>query len=220
MWKLLSAELLYNWFVLLGGMVLAPAIALVSGNESPFFMLFIIILPLTQGMLAIRSKEKRDRLHLMLPVSPAQVAAVRVLLVIVALLLWGAACLAVVWMLGVAGWEALRSFGVLAGIVLTAFSGAFILNDLVLVSVSRARLALLLAALAMLGTVLLSLGLWALYSQGNGAEFIDVPAIEDFLAAHNPFAGLGGNLLFLACSLLLSAASVATFTRRKTYILQ
>lgn len=215
MWKLLSAELRYNWWVLAAGFVLMPIIVLV-GESSLFFMLFIVALPLSQGILSVRSSEKRDRLHVLLPVPLHQIGMVRVGVVLVPILAWGIVFLLARFARGPAGMPELRSFLILVGAMLAIYSVFFLLTDVVLVSLSRTRMALATATFLLAGSVLLSLGLWASVSQGE-RPYLDIAAVIDFAAAHNPFAGVWGNLLFLALSVALASLSVLTFTRHRSF---
>ncbi|HSR51607.1 MAG TPA: hypothetical protein VLV83_12320 [Acidobacteriota bacterium] len=215
MWKLLNAELRYNWWVLAAGFVLMPIIVL-AADSSLFFMLFIVALPLSQSILSIRSSEKRDRLHVLLPVPLHQIAVVRVAVVLVPILAWGVVFLLARLAAGPAGLAELRSFIILVGALLAIYSIFFLLTDVVLVSLSRARMALVLVTFLLAGSVFLSMGLWVMLSQGE-RPYVDIASFIDFAAAHNPFAGLWGNLLFLALSIVLAALSVLTFTRHRTF---
>lgn len=215
MWKLLNAELRYTWWVLLAGLVLGLLIILVN-EDSLSFMLFIVLLPITQGILTIRAGEKRDRLHVMLPIPLHQVGMVRVGVVLVPILFWETVLLLAASARGPVGLAELRSLIVLFGAMLTIFSVFYILSDVVLVTLGKARMALVLMTFLLAGSVLLSLGLWVAMSQGS-SPYVDVASIIDLLSANNPFAGFWGNLLFLAVSLLLASLSVLTFTRHRSF---
>lgn len=206
MWRILEADLRYHKGILMMflPLILAYSNGFLPALAAPFLMVNSII--------PFRSREKRDRLQAVLPVTLRQIGMARILLVILPCLAWYLVFLLFWWSYGAAGWEEVRWVMIFFGAIVAGYSVAFLLNDLFLFTRAATKL-------IVVGLLLFSLSLWlALDLKSSASPDFVVIRVIDTAQAYNPFRGVFGNFLFLAASLALAALSVFTFVRRKSHL--
>lgn len=214
MWRLLKAELLYQWYTLAA--FLALAVMVFAYGEGAAFLGLLIPFMMVNTLVPFRGREKRDRLQAMLPAPLAQIAAARILLVILPCLVWYTLFLTLGGLFREVGLNDLRSVIVFFSWIVAGYAATFAVNDTFLLSRSSTKM-ILLGFLA-LGTTTAMLGAIVFGKLSENPEAFDLKAIIEAFQANNPFAGLYGNLLFLMLSLALAALSIVTYTRRKSHL--
>lgn len=205
MWRILEADLRYHKSVFL---IFLPFILAYSKG----FLPAMVVTPwlMVNTVIPFRSKEKRERLLAILPVTLRQIAMARILLVMIPSLAWYLAFFLFWWTYSGIGMEEIRAAMVIWGLIVSGYSVAFAINDVFLFT--RMAIKSIFAAL-----LLLFLGLWVAYDFSNSSGAPALTTFLETLQASNPFAGLQGNILLLGVSLALAALSVLTFERRKTH---
>jgi len=222
--KILCAEMRYHRHLFMIYIILTIAVpflerALEDGGR---FYLAMLLFLLIQNWLALKSKEKRDRLLVILPLPIVSIAAMRLIMILV-----GAFVLVLFYkgmhaILGIQGhanypvtpWRIVHYYSV----VLFMFSIYFIATDLIAprmrersqFEVIKERFLQILMGLALL------LNIFGIYAMLKRPDFLIT--VFELLYVRNPFIETANVQLFLVFSVFLAALSVVSFGRRKNYI--
>jgi hypothetical protein len=222
MWKIVRAEIAYNWirFAIFLGIV--PLIhAGQARYETGYLNLaaFITLFLMVNGWNIRYVGEKRDYQLAQLPVSARRAAAARILMVLLptaAFVGWYVA-LHIVFMPRVH--INIRVPLMLWGLLVIAYSLAFIFRDRFVGTRAMMRGKMLLVAA---GGALLILNVWTMLSVNRArAQGEPMPAlvrIFEFVERHNPTTSDINMLAWLAVSFVLGCLTVETYTRRRSHV--
>jgi hypothetical protein len=227
MWQLIKTELWYNR-IIVALLFLSPPIIywlVITGVEEVarrrinedvpwFLMLFICIVLILNIVIAQRQKEKRDLMHIMLPMSSKQVGAARLLL---SLSYYGILVIVVLIMLIVLP-DSLPLTGsnclAIASALITLYGVIFISND-IFCTKRKQMMAGLMGVL--LGFNFLGIFVFLKADKGNPPEWLTSIfsiVVGIVKTANTP----EGSVVFLAISIGVALLSIETFKRRKSYL--
>ena len=219
MWRVVKAELQYNWPTL-GMMLLVPLLYIFEGDDSGTYLLTMMAFLMVNSLLPVRYKENRGRQQALLPVGRRAIGVGRILLMIVfAALPFGLYFLIETADRGLSGGVPMELLLGYAAMV-AGYSAWFIGSDLFPRAANSSKvgtgMVIILGLLMTLGLVMM-----ILTQRSGGAPPLPVRILTstiDFLVAMNPFGGPYGPVKLLAFALMLSGLSVLTYGRRKTYL--
>ena len=222
MLQILKSEFLYNKYSYIAphcfiGLLFVYQV--LSPGEA-HFMIFLLTFIMVNQIHISRVREKRDRQHMLLPVSARQNALSRLIL---SLLFCCSAYVFYIILLVMFSDNPVihvRALGILFGFNICAFSILFMLRDVYLMS-GRSRVLKFIGSyttLFLLFLVLMLAGVWAFWiTEQTGKPPAALVMLIDFIRAYNPFSGPYGVYRFLGFSLLLAGLSVVSFSRRSSF---
>ena len=219
--RLLKAEVGYNWIhlvvIFFVPLIFVYQMAASSENLNFLYVLFAFIT--INNMNTFRIKEKRDRFHVLLPLSGYKIALARIgSIVIMPCFVIYVVYIFLHLLYGEARTIIDLSMLVGFGILNCFFSAFFVLYDL-FSDFLRKYSSRILLGLVLLGGVINLLGVFVFIRTKNAGGIPSALAdIIEFVISNNPFAGEYGVEKFLVLSILLSLLSVTTFGRRRSYV--
>jgi len=222
MWRILSAEIRYNWLNFTLMMALVPLVlALQVKYPSDYlaFLVYFLMLLSVNGWNARYIMEKRDYQCAQLPVAARTVAAARILMVVLSCVVFTG------WFVGLRAAFAPSVHGnfrtplALWGLLVIAYALAFMFRDRFVGSRALMRGKLLLVAA--LGALVV-LNLFTMISAGRArAEGAPPPVMVrafDFIERNNPTTSNLNTVVWLAVSLALAYLTIETYVRRRSHV--
>lgn len=222
MWRILSAEIRYNWInfaIMLALVPLVLALQVRYRSDYLAFLIYFLMLLSVNGWNLRYIQEKRDYQCAQLPVSARTVAAARIVMVVLSCAVftgWFVA-LRVAFAPSVHGnWRvplALWAFLVIA------YAVAFMFRDLFIGSraLMRGKM-ILVAALGALVVLNLLTMVSANRARAEGAPLPAMVKIFDFIERNNPAASNLNILVWMIVALGLACLTVETYARRRSHI--
>jgi hypothetical protein len=222
MWRILEAEIRYNWLnfvVMLALVPLVLALQLRYHSDYLAFLVYFLMLLSVNGWNVRYIQEKRDYQCAQLPVAARKVAAARILVVLLGCGVFTG------WFVGLRAAFAPSVHGnfrvplTLWGFLVIAYALAFIFRDRFIGSRALMRGKILLVAA--LGALVI-LNLFTMISAGRprpeGAPPPLMVRVFEFIELHNPTTSNINTAVWLVVSLVLAYLTIESYARRRSQI--
>jgi len=216
MWRMVKAEFIYNKGRILFAFLFIIAFSILFIKDSPtssiFPVLYIPFMILNQ-IIVFWNKEKRIRSHVLLPVTIRQIAAVRILLIVIPYFCINKIFL-IIYNIFTPHWH--FYYGQLIyilSVVFIFYSVYFILQDIFLKKGTNPVRMIIYIVFSVVGLGAI-LGIYLI------AAGIPQPLADTFkfLSKHNPFSIKYWAVSFLVMGLLSCFLTLVTYTRRKSFL--
>jgi hypothetical protein len=222
MWRILNAEIRYNWLNFVVMLALVPLVLALQIRyrwDYLAFLVYFLMLLSVNGWNVRYIQEKRDYQCAQLPVPTRAVAAARILIVVLGCAVFTG------WFVGLRAVFApsvhgnFRSPLALFGLLVMAYSLAFIFRDRFIGSraLMRGKI-LLVAALGALLVINVITMLTASRARAEGGPPPLMVRVFDFVERHSPTTSDLNTAVWLAVSLVLACLTIVTYTRRRSQI--
>lgn len=228
MWKIVRAEIAYNWINFVIFLAIIPLLYAVQAGWGPSFryaggytglLSFVMAMLMVNGWNVRHIREKREYQYAQIPVSAKKVAAARILMVMLPLAVF------VAWYIGLQIIFAphahvnIRAPMMIWGLLVIAYSLAFIFRDRFIGTKALMRGKIILVAA--LGGLLI-VNLWTMMAvnraSARGESRPWIIKVFDFVERHNPTTSNLNMLVWLAVSLVLAYLTIETYARRRSQI--
>jgi len=222
MWRVLSAEIRYNWLGFTAAVVLLPLVVALQGRYETGYMVllaYFVMLLSVNGWTVRYVREKRDYCYAQLPLSARTVAAARILMVLLCCTVLTAVFIALQVAFAPSVHANVRVPILLWGLLVIAYSLAFIFRDRFIGT--RALVGGKIVLVIALGATLV-LNILTMLSfnraQAEGGRMPAMVRLFDFVERHNPTTSNLNTAIWIAVSLALAYLTVETYVRRRSHV--
>ena len=218
MLQILRAELRYG----IWGLAIVLFVPVVYGyeladGESTEFLIVLFAFLAVNTYFTVRNRENRDSLLAMLPVPAWQIAAARVLLVVIPTsVMIVPYVLLNLFQAPRSGFDG-RFVVVGSALLLAVYSVFFISRDLLADKLARHGKTMIGIAALVMG-LLTAGGVAVMIELNSGSAPSTIHELVTGIRAYNPFRGELGPAKFLGFSVLLAALSVLSYRRRRSFV--
>ena len=226
MWLLLKTEMAYHKRLFFGFFITTPIIAGILTVRSlehlpANFWAFLLIFLMLQNWIAYRNKEHRERIHALLPVSPVQIATLRLLMIFILAIVYVTVLLIFIKIFdaGMPAHLSLQLKGL--SVIFGGFAIYFLIRDHLMVFLRNRGISKnnVFVGLMLILLGLNLLGILAFVQVKAGLipyEIID--SVMYFIVGSNPFAGNIGIIKFAAFCFAVAGVTILSYQRRKSFL--